>query len=377
MSKTYLRVLSIRRHKTITFLTSYSNDLGTIQYMIDNDISRDLNCGDLIECDVIDDVNKRGNQIKRIVRINKKIECSDFPSYKGVNSEIQDQNLDNYLNARNCGSQLSVLKFKRDLLNSIQEILNKLDYFDATGLLTTVENYANGSGITDAVIEDRDQNQPRYLRVTMEHQLKQMTATILQSTYALEKVFRNMGEDASHINEFLMLELVDIQSSMDDMLEFVKKLDKLAKLLGDKHGIIVPDKELKVIDYRELDPSRYEQIRKDFINTVVLNFPCESPFILKDEEGIRKEARWYVNGHWIAHYYEDEFDYSKVKEVIERQNSASLKEGVNPMSYFEMGLPPSISMGLSVDRWIQMLMDMNHINNIANPIELDFKRRVK
>ena len=377
MSKTYLRILSIRRHKTITFLTSYNYESDKMQYMLDNDISKDLNCGDIIYCETVDDVNNRGDKIKRITNIDRRVACVDFPSYKGIDGKITDQSLNNYLNARNCGSQINVLKFKADLLNGIQEALNNLGYFNATGLLNTVENYANGSGIEDAVIQDRDFNQPRYLRVTLENQLKQMTATILQSTYALEKVFRNMGEDASHINEFLMLELVDIHSSMSQILEFVKKLDIMAKTLGDKHGLIVPDKELKIIDFRELDSNRYEELRKGFNNTIVLNFPCESPFILMDEEGIRKETRWYVNGHWIGHYYEDEFDYQKVKEVIDRQNQLSNKDNVNPMTYFEMGLPPSISMGLSIDRWIQMLMDMNHISSIANPIELDHKRRCR
>ena len=375
MQKNYLRVLSIRRHKTITFISAYSNQFGTVQCMVDNDIIKDVNCGDLIECNIIDDINNRGNQIKRITGINKKIKCSNFPSYKGVENEICNQNLENYLNARNCGSQLKLLKFKRELLNRIQEKLSELDYFDATGLLNTVENYANGSGIEDAVIQGRESKQPRYLRTTMENQLKQMTATILQSTYALGNVYRNMGEDASHINEFLMLELVDIQSNMDQMLEFVRQLDISAKTLGDKYEIVVPNKELKIIDFSELNPNTYEKIRKNFINTIVLNFPCESPFILKTEMEERKETRWYVKGHWIGHYYQDEFDYSNVKEVIEKQNSMSMKKDVNPLSYFEWGLPPSISMGLSLDRWLQMLLDLNCINNVANPIELDYRRR--
>mgnify|MGYP003337176678 CR=1 FL=1 len=53
------------------------------------------------------------------------------------------------------------------------------------------------------------------------------------------------------------------------------------------------------------------------------------------------------------------------------------KEDINPMSYFEWGIPKSISLGLSIDRWLQMLLDLNHINSIANPIELDFKRRIR
>ena len=377
MNKNYFRVLSIRRHKNITFINVYCNYFGIIQCMADNEIIKDINCGDLIECNIINDKNNKGKSIIRITKINKLIKCSNFPSYKGITNEIDNQELDNYLNSRNCGNQLKILKFKRELLNEIKNILNESNYFEATGLLNTVENYTSGSNIEPAIIQNRNINQPKYLRITMENQLKQITATLLKSSYAIEKVYRNMGEDASHINEFLMLELISIDSNMEKMLEFIKKIDNLVKIIGKNNDIIIPEKELKVIDYSELNAKNYDLIRKGFTNTIVLNFPCESPYIQKDENGKRKEVRWYVNGHWIGHYYQDEFEYENVKEILKIQNENTNKENINPMSYFEWGLPPTISLGLSIDRWLQMLMDLNNINSIANPISLDYKRRIR
>lgn len=104
----YLRILSIRRHKTITFLSVYSDEFNNIQCMVDNDISNDIKCGDLIECNLVNDKNNHGKSIKRITNIHKVISCDEFPSYKGITDKIKDNNLDYYINARNCGTQLNV-----------------------------------------------------------------------------------------------------------------------------------------------------------------------------------------------------------------------------------------------------------------------------
>jgi len=377
MEKQYMRVLSIRRHKTITFINVYNDLLGNIQCMIDNDLIININCGDLIKCNISDDFNRKGERIKRIISVDKVISGYDFQSYKGINNESFSDREKDYLNARNCGRQLIILKYKKEILNNIRSRLDSLDYFDATGLLNTVEYYSNGSNIKDAIIQDRADREPKYLRVTLENQLKQMTAVILKSTYAIEKVFRNMGEDKSHINEFLMLELVSIEEDISQMIDFVKYLDKISKEQAESYNIDISQKDLQIIDYNEIPTNQFERFRKSFINTLVTNFPCESPFILKDEEGMRKEIRWYINGHWISHFYQDENNYNNVKEILLSQQKQ--KDNLNPMSYIEWGLPSTVSFGLSIDRWLQMLLDINNINSVANPIALDYPktRRLK
>ncbi len=377
MEKQYMRVLSIRRHKTITFINVYNDLLGNIQCMIDNDLIININCGDLIKCNISDDFNRKGERIKRIISVDKVISSCDFQSYKGIHNGSISDSEKRYLNARNCGSQLTVLKYKKDILKNIRGRLDSLDFFDASGLLNTVEYYSNGSNIKEAVIRERADHEPKYLRVTLENQLKQMTAVILKSTYAIEKVFRNMGEDKSHINEFLMLELVSIEEDISQMIDFVKYLDKLSKEQAESYNIDISHKDLQIIDYNEIPTNQFERFRKSFINTLVTNFPCESPFILKDEEGMRKEIRWYINGHWISHFYQDENNYNNVKEILLSQQK--LKDNLNPISYIEWGLPSTVSFGLSIDRWLQMLLDINNINSVANPIALDYPktRRLK
>lgn len=376
----YIRVLSLRKHKLVTFINAYSEEFGNTQFMVDNDTYNNIKCGDLLKIEYVNTINNKGNSIKKITKILQIIPCHNFDSGKGMNGIVVNQKEKDYIDARNCGKQLNVLKFKHELLNNIKQILDSSNYFDASGLTNVVEYYAGGSNIVEATIEGRVEGELKYLRSTIENQLKQITALTLKSTYAIEKVFRNMGEDNTHINEFLMLEIVSLNSNVENMNNFVFQIDKLAKEICEKHSIPFPEKSINIIDYNEIAHSsiEYDRIRKDFVNTLVTNFPCDSPYIKKNEiSGIRTETRWYINGHWISHYYDDENNINNIKEMLITQQSAK-NVCINPMDYFEWGLPNTISFGLSIDRWLQMLLDFENINSIANPIELNYiKKKVR
>lgn len=377
----YIRILSIRKHKEVSFINAYMNKYDNTQFMIDNTLLINIKCGDLIDIEYKNTYNNKGSIIKKIVEIKDKVSCNNFDSGKGINNIIVDNKEKNYIDARNGGFQIQILKYKKALIKKIKEILDFLDYFDASGLTNVIEHYQNGSGIIEAEILNRKSNAPKYLRITLENQLKQMTAITLQSTYAIDKVFRNMGEDSSHINEFLMLEMVSISNDIEKLTSFIKQIDTLSKELAEEYKIIIRDKEISVIDYEEIMKSKidYEKLRKEFINTIVLNYPCTSPFIKKEEENdIRREIRWYINGHFIAHYYKDENSIENISEILNVQKlMCPTKDNINPLTYFEWGLPATASLGLSIDRWLQMLLDFENIISIANPIALDYQKKMK
>lgn len=372
-----IRVLSIRRHKTVSFINGYCNEFGIQQYMIDNDILVFLKCGDLISADYIDTLNMKGSVVKKIIDIKEVVPCLEFESFKGINSEINDQKYKNYLEARNCGFPLQLFKIKREIILKLKELLNQLEFTDVSNLLNTAEFYKNGSEIVDAQIMDRDNNCPRYLRTTLEGQLKQIAGITLQSVYAIDKVYRNMGEDSSHINEFLMLEFVSLSLHLDEIISLVSKIDNDIQNMAQNYGILKKQEKLSIIHYHDVINSNvsFEQIKKELSNMLILDFPCSSPFIKKDEkDNIRKEVRWYVNGHWISHFYEDENNVNNISQALEEQKLLSQKDNVNPLNYFNWGLPCTTSFGLSIDRWLQMMLKLQNINSIANPLSLDYNK---
>lgn len=376
----YIRVLSIRKHKTVSFFNTYSKEFGNLQFMVDNEISKNIKCGDLLNIEYVESVNQRNVPIKVIKKINEIIPCVNFDSMKGFTNDNVDSKTRDLIEARNGGKPIQMIKFKKDVVYNIKSMLNNKGFFDATGLTNVVENQKNGSAVKEAKIESRRDNEPKYLRITLENQLRQISALTLNSTFAIDKVFRNMGEDRTHINEFLMLEMVALLNDITDMIEFVREIDNSTKEIADKNNIYILDKKLEVIDYNEISASslEYDEIRKDFLNTLVINFPCASPFIKKDEQDqIRKETRWYVNGHWISHFYRDENELASINEVLDIQKEKCLDTEINNLGYYEWGVPSTVSLGLSIDRWLQMLCGIENINSIANPLSLDYVKRIR
>ena len=74
----YIRVLSIRKHKTITFINAYSNEYGSTQYMLENNMVENIKCGDLLNVKCVDALNNKGILIKKIVNINERVVCNNF-----------------------------------------------------------------------------------------------------------------------------------------------------------------------------------------------------------------------------------------------------------------------------------------------------------
>ena len=257
------------------------------------------------------------------------------------------------------------------------------NFEDMTMFLNVVERYKNGSNVIDAELNNRKHNQPKYLRSTFENQLKQACSILLKSVYSIDKAFRNMGENSGHINEFLLLELVSIDYTLDDMINFIYKMDACARneycIISDKCDKFVS--KLEVIDYNDIyvKSSSLDKILSSLDNILILNYPANSPFIKINNEGIQVETRWYMRGKYIGHFYEDENDTINVMSSINKQMDLNKLEDkdINPLNYFDWGLPNTVSFGVSIDRWLQLLLNETNINKVANPIGLDYTKAKK
>lgn len=376
-----IRIINIRRHKQFTFLDAYVPDNGILQFMIDSKQSERYKVGDIITVNAEKIRNNRGNEIIYISNVLDYVPTLSHETYKGKKYENSDPKYFDYINSRNGGNQIELLYYKKNIIDFIKQKLNHNNFFDATTLINNVEKYKNGSNITDAVISNREFPSPMYMRVTLENQLKQMVSILLKSVYSIDKVYRNMGEDSGHINEFLMFEFVSLNYSIDDIIQFVLSLDKEARSLINNYNLNINTlpKDIEIIKYEDLIKKgflEFSQIQKELSNTLILDFPCESPFI-KETNGKKTEIRWYMNGKWISHFYDDENDYEKIKRSLEKQNNATNKENTNNLDYMSFGIPNTTSFGLSIDRWLQLFLDKQNINSIANPLQLDYVKRME
>ena len=70
--KKIIRVLTVRKHKTVTFIDAYQEFGKKIQLMVSNDLLEtiSLNVGDLMMIDSNETLNRRGNPINEITKIH-------------------------------------------------------------------------------------------------------------------------------------------------------------------------------------------------------------------------------------------------------------------------------------------------------------------
>ena len=376
------RILSMRKHKNVTFLDCYTGECGKLQFMIENDllISNDIGCGDYIKVTGNIITNKSGNEVFLVSKFLTVSNSSDWNYYKGINNKTSDVKQEILFNARNGGSQLFLLQYKKSIITKIKNVLEMDNFEDMTTLLNVVERHKNGSKVVDAEINNRNDKQPRFLRITLENQLKQACAILLKSVYSIDKAFRNMGEDNGHLNEFLLLELISLDYKIDDMIKFIYKMDQIARNEFYNFDNVEASfiSKLEIIDYNNIikNGETIEDVNQQFENVLILNYPALSPFIRINSNGEQVEARWYMRGKYIGHFYEDENDFKQISELIKKQNILYNveDEDINTLEYFNWGLPETTSFGISIDRWLQLSLNEDNINTIANPLGLDYAK---
>lgn len=375
--KMIVRILNIRSHKEVTFLDCYTNEMEKRQLMIDNQIKNNykINSGDLLVCAGKEVLNKSGRKVIKINKIESISKSSDWDFYKGINNSKDDVKRNIFINARNGGSQLELWRYKKEVVQKLKEVLINDNFEDMTTFINVVERYKNGSNVIDAEIKNRDISEPKYLRITLENQLKQACSILLKSVFSIDKAFKNMGEDSGHTNEFMLLELVSLDYKINDMIKLIEKMDDLsrtcAKSLKNENLI----EKIEIIDYNDYmkKGESIKSIIKEIQNCLLINYPVFSPLV-KTEEEEQVEARWYMRGKYIGHFYEDENDYNTVKSNIDKQNlcNNNFSDDINPLSYLKWGLPETVSFGISIDRWLQLTIGENNINTISNPLGLDY-----
>ena len=148
-------------------------------------------------------------------------------------------------------------------------------------------------------------------------------------------------------------------------------MNRLAKKYGfDTDNVDVP----RVVDYNDLESLhiKYDRRIPEFRNTILINAPVNSPFVKVNSNGMRTEIKWYINGSLTGHGYSDETDCQQIKISLEQQKIANNLEQINEMSYFEWGLPKSVSFGLGIDALVYRYLNLEHMALASNPLGINY-----
>ena len=371
--KYIIRVLTIRRHKTVTFIDAYKEFGDKLQLMISNELlgAFIINVGDLMMIESIETLNRRNLPINEIKKIHWKVTPIVWESFKGISNELKSPLENVRLNARNGGKQVFLFLARNSFINSIKSALNDLEYIEIP--CKSIEEKRTSAKRNPLTVTSIHQSEPLYLRITMENQLKQAVSILLHSVFSVDNVYYDKGVTSNSEREVLILELVSVTQTVEDLIKFISELDSILRKTFytynlSSFGYTLPN-ALSVID---CDGKAPENI-SDLQNSILMNVPVSSPFIRADEMGRRMEFQWIVRGKMVGHGYDDEFNYNNLLNAVNQQMSVLNLQDCNKMDYTRYGIPITTSLGLGIDILLKLFFNIEYLINVSNPLGFDDK----
>lgn len=343
--KFYGRVVNLRVHKN-TIFADILNANEKRQLMIDRDLydSPSFNEGTIISGSGSVSLSKKGYEV--IIPQDYKILLNP-QKYTG----------EDYL-----GRKRVVEKSK--LIDIIRVELMKHDFLET--ITPTLSSSRGTSSINPFSTLTKDHKE-RYLRFTLEMELKKICSNTQFPVYEIGNVFRNMGIDRKHpTHEYTILEAIYPYAEFKEGIKICSNIFyKYAKSV--KHSL--PPLSVRNIS-KELvkhPPEKWNEVYKKNIRlvknpTLFVGPPSEwSPLSKKNGDNIARDAEIVYNKFAIAHICDENNDVEELLKNLEKQcryNDKSMKD-IDPrfLEALQQGLPPSVGFCLGIDRIINIFME--------------------
>ncbi|MFH1801271.1 MAG: lysine--tRNA ligase [archaeon] len=309
-----------------------------------------------------------------------------------------------------------VFERRSEIINSIRGFLDKKGYIEIDcPMLQPI--YGGGSARPfETSLNALKMN--IYLSISTELYLKRLITGGFEKVYAMNRVFRNEGIDATHNPEFTILETMlaynDYVTNMDLFEEMVESVAK--KVLG-KTKINYQGKEIElkrpwkrmsmvesIKKFAKLDVEKMsdEELRKKIKElkieipffkrgiaiegifselveskliqpTIIYDYPYETCGLAKPKENNPQWAERFepfINGWEMGNNYSELNDpkilekYWKEQEKNSKLDSEAQKYDEDFINALKIGMPPTTGLGLGVDRLIMLLTNSPSIRDV-------------
>ena len=310
----------------------------------------------------------------------------------------------------------------------IREIRNYLDEAGYMEIETPIlNNKASGASARPFITHHNALDIDLYLRIAPETYLKRAVVGGINKVFEIATCFRNEGIDATHLQDFTMIEGYCAYYNYKDNMKFLREmLQYIVQKLFGTVVITVGDKEVDlggewpsvsfrdlILQYGNIDINEYstketllkkiydekieidsdtplenlgygnlvDQLYKKVARPNVVNpiFLTEHPISLSplarandDNPEITDRFQLIINGAEIINAYSELVDPQEQEKRLEEQ--AALKaegdEEAMPMDHeyisaMEVGMPPISGWGMGIDRVVQLLTNADNIKDVV------------
>lgn len=343
--KFYGRIVNLRVHKK-TIFADILNKNGRKQLMIDRNLydTNSFNEGTIISGQGYISSSKTGDEV--IIPNNYEILLKP-QKYIG----------EDYLNRRR-------IYEKSKLIDIIKSELRKNDFLEV--ITSTLLSFPGNSSIDPFATTTKDHKE-KYLRFTLEMELKKICSNTQFPVYEIGNVFRNMGVDRRHPTyEYTVLEAIYPYAEFEEGIRicsdiFYKYAESVRCSLPElsKKNIF---KMLSKYPPEEWNEKYKKGIRLVKNPTLFISPPSKwSPLSKKNKDNTAQDAEIVYKELAIAHICEENNDIEEILRNLKEQcehNGKSL-EDVDPsfLVALQQGLPPSTGFCLGIDRMINIFME--------------------
>ncbi len=314
--------------------------------------------------------------------------------------------------------------FRSRFIKEIRDYLDKAGYIEIETPI--LNNKASGATAKPFITHHNALDIDLYLRIAPETYLKRAVVGGFNKVFEIARCFRNEGMDATHLQDFTMIEGYCAYYNYKDNMKFLREMlqniilklfgtltitvgDKDVDLSGEWEAVSFRDLILKYsnIDIKEYDTKEkllkkikedkieidsetaledlgygnlVDQLYKKVARVNIVNpiFLTEHPISLSplarandDNPEITDRFQLIINGAEIINAYSELVDPQEQMKRLEEQ--ARLKElgdeEAMPMDYdyisaMECGMPPISGWGMGIDRVVQLLTNSENIKDV-------------
>lgn len=387
------RIIKVKKSTEVVLAQVVTEDLEKINIIFNRSLFAQYN---IVNSNIVDlEVDKikdfKGNDIWRVVKINRTFDGNKNELYKNPKElHYSPKTTVNrkFIEAYNAGDNLKKWIFKQALTEQLSKLMAEKGFMR---IYTNNIMDERGTSIVNPMKVTSNFNDTKYLKITNELLLKEVSFITLRPVFEIGYVSRDIYKNRDDLNEYLSLEAVQnikLNYNLADLYyEIFDTAIATAQQCNVEDSVAVPP--IRIVDVLKgfkysgnFDVNEFKMYYKmlvkslDSENVIFVNAPTESPLAKKADIGIGLETKWRLCGAGVGHGYWSEIDHKVVeKHMLSQVDELKMKgieakvpsNFINSLKYAGM---ENCAFNLGIDRFFYKFLGYPYIRDSENILGL-------